>query len=132
MKDSVTVNVKITGETTEEVFEGVFTAKVKLSHREVLRQDEIYRNTLGMKPAEASEYAAAIAQNIAYLTVRLTKAPPWFTESTNGLDLKDENVLAKVTEVVASAVTAEHTEHAKAAEEKQKALKDKLAAEAQP
>jgi hypothetical protein len=131
MKDSVTVNVKVTGETTDEVFEGVFIAKVKLSHRDVLKQDEIYRVALGVKPNDASDYASAIANNIAYLSIRLTKAPPWFTESGNGIDLKDENVLVQVTKAVAEAIGAELTEHAKAAEEKQKALKDKLAADTQ-
>lgn len=123
MKDFVTAYVKVTGDVSSEEFEGAFEAKVKLSTRELLREDEIYRNVLGQNPNSAGALAAALASQIAYLSVRVSKAPAWFTSAGNGLEFKDSNVLEAVVEKVKSLVDAEWDAHRKAAEEAQKPLK---------
>lgn len=123
MKDTVQFTVTVKGETTGRSFEGLFEAKVKLSHREVIKEDEIRRNVLGVNPNEAGPYAASIAGAVAYLTVRLTRSPDWFKQSNNGLDLEDENVLVAVNNSAVAAIAVERDAHIKEAELAQKELK---------
>lgn len=123
MKDAVQFTVTVKGETTGRSFEGLFEAKTKLSHRDVIKEDEIRRNILGVNPNDASPYAASIAGAVAYLAVRLTRSPDWFKASNNGLDLEDENVLVAVNNSAVAAVAVERDTHAKEAELAQNALK---------
>ena len=122
MKDSVTVSYSSKGDVTGTLWEGVFVAKVKLSNRDVLRQDEIYRNALGQKPGEASALAQTLATYISFLAVRLTKSPEWFREAGNGLDFEDESLLQDIFTKVKDAVEAEYDAHRKEAEEAKKSL----------
>lgn len=124
MKDKVQFIVNVAGDTSEEKFEGLFEVKTKLSHREVLREDEIRRTVLGTNPGEAGSYAASIATAISFLSVRVTKSPDWFKASANGLDLEDENVLVEVNNAAMSAIAKERKAHSDAAEEAQKVLKE--------
>jgi hypothetical protein len=122
MKDSVTVPFETKGDITGTDWKGVFKAKVKLSNREFLREDEVFRTVLGKSPDSAGGPAKALASQVAYLTVRLTEAPPWFYAANNGLDFEDENLLDEIAVAVQKAVNAERATHIKEAEAAQPAL----------
>lgn len=124
LADKVSFVVDVKGETTGRRFEGLFEVKTKLSVRETLLEDEIRRNALGINPQTAGDYAALIAAAIAYLKVRVTNAPDWWTkEAGGGLDLQDENVLVEVNNTAVNAVQKERDRLAKAAEEARAELK---------
>jgi phenylalanyl-tRNA synthetase beta subunit len=125
MKDTVQFTVNVTGDTSEQKFEGLFEVKTKLSHREVLKEDEIRRSVLGVNPADAGSYAGSIATAISFLSVRVTRSPDWFKASSNGLDLEDENILVEVNNAAMAAIAKERKAHSDAAEEAQKVLKAK-------
>jgi len=123
LQENVTCSVSLKGEDTETNFDGVFTLKVKLTHRDMLRQDEIYRNCLGTSPGNAGTLAANIAEAISYLGVRVSKAPSWWTDSNGGMDLQDSNVLSSVYLKAYEAIENEYKRHRKTAEEAAPALK---------
>jgi hypothetical protein len=126
LKDKIQFTVTVKGDTSETNFTGLFEVKTKLSHREVLKEDEVKRNVLGTNPGDASGYASSIAGAISFLTVRLTKSPDWFKESGNGLDLEDENVLVEINNAAMAAIAKERDAHLAAAKEAQKELKEKV------
>lgn len=127
MKDRVQFTISVKGETSGRNFEGLFEVKTKLSHKEVLKEDEIRRNVLGTNPNDAGAYAASIAGAIAYLTVRLTKSPDWFKSSANGLELEDENVLVEINNRCVAAVAAEREAYIKEAQDAQVELRKAVA-----
>lgn len=115
MRDTVSFSVTIKGETTGETFDGLFEVRTMLSHRDVLKEDEIYRASLGANPQDAAPYPASIASAIAYLRIRLKTAPAWFAASGYGLDLKDENVLVEINNTARAKVQEELARHVKEA-----------------
>lgn len=129
MRDTIQFTINATGENSGQKFEGLFTAKVKLSHRETLREDEVYRTVLGQNPSEAGPDAASIARAVAYLTIRITDGPDWWKKSGSGLNLEDIDVLAAVNNGAVAAIKEERDAHLKKAEEAQPALKAKAAEE---
>lgn len=128
MNDTVSYSVNVAGEESGRRFEGTFVVKVKLSHRETLKEDELYRAALGADAAGASGDARAIARAIAYLAVRVTKAPDWWRECNGGLDLEDLDVLAEVNNKAQEAVKKEREAYSKAAAEARGELKKVVAA----
>ena len=74
-----------------------------MTKREELAIDRIKRDLLGPNPSSADSNPVAIASIIAELSVRLTEAPKWWSDSSGGLDLRDENVIASVYEQVMKA-----------------------------
>lgn len=82
--------INVTGETTGESFRGVFKAKPRLSHRDTLTQDQMRRDLLGPKPAEAGPGAVASSTVFSKIWIHLTEAPNWWKEAGNGVDLLDE------------------------------------------
>lgn len=84
------------GETTEEKFTGDFKAKKRLSHRDQLRKDQLRRDLLGGQPGTPTERALSTAMILSELSVRILKAPKWWTEAGEGLDLEDDNVIGRV------------------------------------
>ncbi len=126
MNNKVQFSVECKGETSDRNFSGLFTAKTKLSHREVLKEDEVRRNVLGQNPQYAGEYAASVASAIAYLAVRLVDSPDWWKQSGGGLELEDENVLVEVNNAAVKAIKEEQDARVKAAEAAQGALKAKV------
>lgn len=94
-----TFNISVVGETTGETFRGDFDARILLSHRDRLRRDRVRRDLLGAGPegaAGADQEALLTAEIFSQLTVRVAKAPKWWDESGNGLDLRDHNVITEV------------------------------------
>lgn len=116
MKNTVKFTVDVKGEISGRQFQGVFETKVKLSHREALKEDEVRRTILGTNPGDASEFARQLAGALAYLAVRIIDAPTWWRQSNNGLDLEDSNVLVAVNNACIGAVGDEIEAHLKAAE----------------
>lgn len=98
MAESLPFTINITGETTGEQYKGQFKAKIRLSHRDELRRDELRRKLLGATPAEASQRAQNQASLLSDLEVRLTDSPKWWGTVGGGLDLEDDNVLIGVWE----------------------------------
>ncbi len=93
-EESFTVNV--TGDTSGENFRGVFRTKLRISFRDSLEKDRIRRQMLGDLPEGASIRANSIADIFSDLAIRIIEAPSWWTNSGNGMDLEDENVLGEV------------------------------------
>lgn len=91
-------SVDIRGDKTRKQFVGAFTVKTLLSHRDELRRDAIRRDLLGPAAQFATDRAMNQADVLSELAVRIAKAPTWWTENGNGLDLKDDNVVARVYE----------------------------------
>jgi len=97
--------ISTVGNVSGETLKGKFTCKIRLSHIDRLRKDQLRREFLGtINPDGASSEALYVATAISELKVRLTKTPAWWTEAKDGLDLEDENVII---EVFTKAVEAE-------------------------
>lgn len=84
------------GETTEKAWKGVFSCKLRLSHKDYLKQDEIRRDLLGTKAESASPRAQNTAELFSFVLIHLLESPQWWTMNGNGLDLEDDNVVAEV------------------------------------
>lgn len=89
-------SIHILGETTERTWAGEFRAKKRLSHRDHLRKDQVRRTLLGGEPGIPSDRAEQTARIFSELAVRLTQAPPWWTDANGGVDLEDDNVIVRV------------------------------------
>lgn len=129
-------SVHLIGDVTGETWTGGFTTKIWLSHRELLRIDQIRRQLLGETPSSPSVRAADTADMLSELQVRLVEAPAFWKDAGNGLDLVDDNLLqevwAKVQQAVARRVEA-RTKQARAVQERLRAeaeAKEKPASEA--
>jgi hypothetical protein len=97
LKPSVDFSVSVKGEVSGKDYTGLFTARTALSFKARLKEDEVYRITLGANPADASPFAQSVAQAFAYLAVRITESPSFWKESQGGLELGgDDNVLVEV------------------------------------
>lgn len=118
-------SVHIIGDTTEKAYPGDFTVKRRLSHRDQLTKDNRRRELLGGAPGMATERALSTAMILSELYVRITKAPVWWTEAGNGLDLEDDNVIGEIYDR-AMKVEADAIE---AKKKKAEAVQDKLRAE---
>lgn len=98
MKNSVPIFLHVTGDETGKTYIGEFEVRVRLSHRDELRLDQVRRELLGTSPEHASSDAAARARVFATLRVRLVDYPDWWAASGFGLDLLDENVIVELYE----------------------------------
>jgi len=116
--------VKVTGSVTGEQWYGVFKAKKRLSHRDRLNRDKLRRDLLGGDGKGAEVDAVSISEAIAEITIRLTESPKWWSESANGLDLADSNVISEVYQKVLKVEQEAFDLIKKKAEEAEKALKE--------
>lgn len=91
-----TFMVDTVGENTGEAYKGTFKVRVRMSHRDSLREDEVRRGLLGANPDAASDRAKSIAYIFAVLSVRIIDCPSWWANSDNGLALEDDNVVKEV------------------------------------
>lgn len=94
--NDVPFSISLIGETSDEKWVGDFRAKRTLSHRDQLRRDQIRRELLGASGGPPTERAMSIAMVLSEVAVRITKAPKWWAEKAEGLDLVDDNVVAEV------------------------------------
>ncbi len=127
MKSDIQVNVNIKGEISGNDYNGLFTAKTKLSYREMIGQDALRRQILGPDPKNALAEVWEHASLSSYLSFHVTDAPDWWKQSNGGLDGvvgTDLNVLTTVFNTIAAAIEKEIKAHAKDAEDAQKKLAD--------
>ncbi len=96
MANSEQFSIDVTGETTDKVWKGVFKTKLRLSHKDYLKQDEIRRGLLGEKPESASPRAQNTADLFSFVLIHLIEAPQWWSMNGNGLDLEDDNVIGEI------------------------------------
>lgn len=94
--ETVEFLIVVEGDRTGEKWTGNFTALRRLSHRQELLRDRIYRELLGANPETASERAKSQAEIIADLKVCLVKTPEWWKNSGDGLDLADDNLIQEL------------------------------------
>lgn len=94
------INIRVKGDVTEEMYEGLFRVKTRLSHSEHLQQDRIRRELLGDAGAAPSFRASQTAAMLSALAVRVIDAPSWWKNSGEGgvagLGLSDDNVISEV------------------------------------
>lgn len=78
------------GEVSGETFKGVFKVKIRLTHRDLLLQDQMRRDLLGPKPESASPSAVSTSMVFAKIWTHLVDAPNWWKDAGNGIELVDE------------------------------------------
>jgi hypothetical protein len=125
IKNTVDFTVDCRGELTGNQYTGAFTAKTKLSLRESLRQDELYRGILGANSQDASLASKSIASAISYLSTHLMTWPDWWTNLNKGMDCEDVNLLAEINNTCQEKIDAEYKilqDEAKKAEDLLKAI----------
>lgn len=125
IKNTVDFSVDIKGEVTGDSFVGSFTVKTKLSVKEHLRQDELYRSLLGVDNQNASIDSKNLATALAYLATRIVKAPDWWNKMEGGLNCEDINVISEINNKCIAEIEREYKtlqEEATKAEEALKSL----------
>lgn len=115
-------SVNLIGEVSQEHWMGEFRCKTRLSHKDHLLKDKVRRELLGNDPNNAGPRAQSIAEIVSQLAIRITKAPPWWQDTENGLTLEDDNLLAKVYECALQVENEHYEELKKKAEEAKKEL----------
>lgn len=95
VKDSE-FSISVVGDVSGETFKGDFRATKFLSHKQQLVLDRKRRELLGENSKDATARANNQAEIFSQLAVRLTKAPAWWVESDNGMELVDDNVAVEV------------------------------------
>jgi hypothetical protein len=88
--------IDVVGDTSGKTFKGLFKTKVRLSHRDQLRMDEVRRDLLGKNPEAAGVRAQNQADVFSLIAVHIIEAPQWWGANGAGLDLEDDNVIAEV------------------------------------
>jgi hypothetical protein len=126
LQNTVSFNVKLVGDVTKNTFEGVFEAKTKLSIKENLKEEELVRRFLGVNSQEASSESRMIAGAVAYLAMRIVKAPQWWKDSNGGQDLEDMNVLAGVNNAAQAKIAEEYEKLATEADKARPILKEQI------
>ena len=93
-----TFTVNVVGTDSGNPYTGEFSVKTLLTRQDQAVADQVRRGFIGADPANASPRSQADGFMIGQLAVRITKAPDWWTNSNNGRDLPDANVLEDVFE----------------------------------
>lgn len=109
MQSIVPFKVDFVGDETGTRWQGQFTARVKISHLDTLRQDEVRRTTLGSAGESASPQAQNLAHAYAFCIVRIINSrevpmPPWFKDTNYGLEAEDGNMLVEVNNACFAAI----------------------------
>lgn len=125
MQSTTKFEVDFKGSETGKRYQGLFTVRVKTTHRDTIAEDQIRRNILGSNPQDAGAEAASLARAAAYCSVRLVgpEFPAWWRESDGGLVAEDANVLVEVNNKAVKAVEAELATAATDAEAAKKKIK---------
>lgn len=114
---SFTINVTAA---SGENYAGTFKVFKRLSHMQTLRRDELRRELLGARGESAPEAMYRSAFILSTCAAHVKDAPSWWKESSNGLDLLDEEpvsaVFAEISRVTSSATKELEEKANKAAE----------------
>lgn len=125
--DTRPFEIHLTGEISGKLWDGKFSSKVRLSHREYMLEDQHRRMLLG----DRAEYASLRVQNAAIIfstiASHLVGAPEWWTANRNGEDLEDENIIQAVYDHVIRIENEWLEERKKQAGEAKVELKETLA-----
>lgn len=116
----------VVGDRTGDTFGGDFVQKLFLTDADEFARDARYRELLGTaNPAHATQEVVTRAWILADLFVRLTKAPPFWTEAA-GLNLLDRNVAKALYDECKKAEDAAVAKLVKKGEEAEKELRTNL------
>jgi hypothetical protein len=100
MTNTASFTINVVGDITGEQFYGAFKTKVRLSHRDQFRQDQMRRELLGTHQEAASPRAANAAEIFSTINIHLVDAPNWWKDADNGLALEDDNVVGAIWESI--------------------------------
>jgi len=99
MSNSTSFTIHIVAKSGDR-YDGVFKIHRRLSHRQLLQQDQLRRELSGPTGGAPSGFSSSLASALAMIRVRVIEAPEWWTKSGNGLDLLDiEPIEAIATEI---------------------------------
>jgi hypothetical protein len=121
--NTFTFTITEVGDSTGEKFNWAFTAKRRLSIRDMITKDAQRRFIIGDRPETAAPDTVMRAEMLAYLSVSITESPKAWRDSQNGLDLFDDNVLIKMYETIQEAQNKAIQEAQKEAEEAKAGLR---------
>jgi hypothetical protein len=96
MSNEEKFSIDVVGDVTGQPWKGVFKTKIRLSHRDELRQDELRRDLLGKNPQFATPRIMNTADVFSFVLAHVLEAPQWWKMNGEGLDLEDDNVVAEV------------------------------------
>jgi hypothetical protein len=96
MANSEQFSIDVIGDNTDKPWKGVFKTKLRLSHKDYLKQDEIRRGLLGEKPETASPRAQNTADLFSFVLIHLIETPQWWKMNGDGLELEDDNVIGDI------------------------------------
>jgi hypothetical protein len=120
--NTFTFSIAERGETTGEQFNWAFTAKRRLSIRDLINKDAQRRFIIGDRPETALQATLMRAEIVAHLFVSITESPQAWKDSMNGLDLFDDNIIIKLYDTIQEA----QEKAAKEVQEEAKENKEKL------
>jgi hypothetical protein len=109
IKSQVDFDINTIGEVTGKEYVGKFTVKTKLSMMEIIKEDEIYRTTVGIDSLGASKEAKDIAHAISYLQIRIVKSPEWWNDMGHGRFVEDLNLLVDINNGCRESIDKEYT-----------------------
>jgi len=121
--NTFTFTITEVGDSTGEKFNWAFTAKKRLSIRDMITKDAQRRFIIGDRPETAGPDTVMRAEMLAYLFVSITESPKAWRDSQNGLDLFDDNVLIKMYETIQETQSKVIQEAQKEAEEAKATLR---------
>lgn len=119
-ESSFSINVEAS---SGELFAGPFKCRRRLSHMQSLRRDELRRELLGSKGENAPETMRQNAYILSTCAAYVIDGPRWWNESSNGLDLFDEEPVAAVFEEISKVMKAVNAELEAKAKKATEALK---------
>lgn len=122
MISSDVFSVNIVGEDSGRIFIGDFTVKLSLTRADRFKADQLRREILGSSPDGQEPLPAMQTEAfiLGQLSVRIIKAPTWWEESNNGLELEDYNVIITLYDKV---LELEEKKRKEIKKESEKALK---------
>lgn len=94
------ISLDITGESTRHVYQGKFSIETVLDRRANFAADERRRMLIGANPTGVAPSVMGEAYMLGQLFVRIVEGPKWWTDSDNGIELKDANVIGELFRLV--------------------------------
>lgn len=122
--NETTYAMSVEGSVTGEQYRGAFKFKIRLSHRDTLRQDALRRDLLGPNPEGQlpSQAADSTSRVFSKIWIHLLDAPDWWKAKGNGLDLDDEEPVMDLLNQIQTKEKEANLALQKKAEEAKKAL----------
>ena len=96
METTKIFSINEVGQRSGRVYDGKFTVKTLLNRRENFIADERRRFIVGSNSQGVAPSLSGEAYILGQLSVRIVESPKWWTESDNGLDLPDENIIGTI------------------------------------